>query len=83
MDRRARANSAENDRRLIDEFTNIDGAVLKDHGNFSAIAADGKVLTGNVGVYVKQGTLPNGNAAFGSGNVCIFRYEQEKVAQVG
>ena len=34
------------------------------------------MLSGDVGVFVKHGTLATGDGAFGPGDVCIFRYEQ-------
>jgi hypothetical protein len=76
-------NSPENSREVITTNTSNNAASIYDYGDFNAIGIDGKVLAGAVGVYVKQGTMPTGDGAFGSGDVCIFRYEGRPVTTVG
>jgi hypothetical protein len=75
--------SPEDMRELITVSTANNTANIYDYGGFNAIGTDGKVLVADVGVYAKQGTQPSGDGAFGSGDVCIFRYEGRPVTTVG
>jgi hypothetical protein len=66
----------EDDRELITDDAVAGNVSIYDYGNFEALAADGTVLTANVGVYEKEASAPESGGILGAGDACMFRYEQ-------
>lgn len=68
------ANTPEDDRDLLNVDASADdsGVYANNEGGGSAILPNGEAFQFQVGVAVKNGTLPGGNGVFGEGDRCIF-----------
>jgi hypothetical protein len=65
----------ETDRQIYDVSTGINDAEDESsvyYGQGHIVAPNGNSLTYNLGAWAKYGTPPDGNGAYGAGNVCIF-----------
>jgi len=75
--------TAELDRKLINENVSNNAAeIYAVHSSeFFAAAPEGTVFRGDIGLSVKQGTLPGGDGLYGPGNVCLFNAEGTQLNQ--